>query len=164
MFTQRVAHRDPGGIVTLLESSDRTAPLRIAGRCALGARAPIVWLTVPGAWYDVGRFYDDRGNFTGFYTNILTPPDFHGPGEWSTTDLFLDVWQPVGEPPVLLDAVELDAAESQGVVEAAHATRAREEAARILSEARGGRWPPAAIVAWPLRRVAQALGLGSFRR
>lgn len=162
VFTQRVAHRDPRAIVTLLESADRSAPLRIAGRCALGARAPIVWLTVPGAWYDVGRFHDDRGTFTGFYTNILTPPDFHGPGEWSTTDLFLDVWQPIGAPPILLDVDELDAAVSQGTVDAADATRARAEAARILNEARDGRWPPAAILAWPLRRVARTLGLGRF--
>src|SRR5690625_7056866 len=58
----------------------------------LEAGAPAIWFTFPGLWHDIGRFYLLDDTFTGYYTNIMTPVEFHDPLRWSTTDLFLDHW------------------------------------------------------------------------
>ncbi|MFQ6045177.1 MAG: DUF402 domain-containing protein, partial [Gemmatimonadales bacterium] len=56
--------------------------------------APILWYVVPGAWHDIARFHLADGGFTGWYTNLATPVLMDG-DRWSSTDLFLDLWQPV---------------------------------------------------------------------
>lgn len=159
-FRQPVVHSGPAGIVTLLPAADRDRPLVIGGRVALENGSPIVWLTIPGASHDVGRFHTGAGDFTGFYTNVITPPDFTHPFAWSTTDLLLDVWQPVDGPARLLDEDELGEAVDRGLLAEPAARAARAEAGSILRAAREGTWPPPAIREWTLERALAAVGSG----
>jgi predicted RNA-binding protein associated with RNAse of E/G family len=155
-YRQPILQRDRRGILTLLPEARLRAPIRIDGRVVLDPGAPVVWLTVPDAWYDVGRFHTRAGEFTGFYTNILTPPAFHGPREWETEDLLLDVWLGAGGEVRVLDTGAFESAATAGEIDTETAARARAEAARIAKSAGGGRWPPAAIREWPLERALAA--------
>lgn len=152
-FEQRVVLRAPDCVITLFEHAAIERTMLIDNAIALEPGAPVVWFTFPGAWHDIGRFHTRAGEFTGLYANVLTPVDGIDTGEWSTTDLYLDLWQPHRGPARILDADELDAARTAGVIDAPLATRAQDEAARLLDSARAGAWPPAIVEAWPLERV-----------
>jgi predicted RNA-binding protein associated with RNAse of E/G family len=160
-FRQGIVQREPEGIVTFLAAAARSKPLVLGGRVVLENGSPIVWLTVPGACYDVGRFHTRDGEFTGYYTNILTPPEFAGPCEWSTTDLILDVWQAVDGAARLVDEDDFLEAVERGVLDESLARAARAEAGRILRAAGRGDWPPAPIREWTLARVRSVIGEGA---
>jgi predicted RNA-binding protein associated with RNAse of E/G family len=147
-------------VVTLMESTPLPRPKRIGDRVVLEPGSPVVWFTFEGAWHDIGAFHLADGSFTGWYANVLTPVDQHPPSldrwRWSTTDLCLDVWcGPDG--PMLLDEEELASALASGAVEADIGRRAREEAERLLGEARNDEWPPALVREWPLERARRVV-------
>lgn len=155
-FDQEVVARlENGCVVTFLASTRLPSPVRVDGRPVLEPGAPVVWFTYPGAWHDIGRFHLRDGTFTGLYANVLTPVRMD-PGEWETTDLFLDVWVSAGGDARLLDAEELRAAERSGCIAPALARRARAEGERLLALAAAGAWPPPEVAAWTLERVRAA--------
>src|SRR5262245_52687945 len=39
-------------------------------------------------WFDILAWFDEAGDFVGYYTDIATPSRRVGPGEYTTTDLF----------------------------------------------------------------------------
>ena len=150
VFDQRVVEVEPDGtVVTLSEAAPLTRPVTALGDVILDPGAPAVWFTFPGVWHDIGRFHRADGTFTGCYANILTPPRMQ-PGVWHTTDLFLDVWLPLDGSPVLLDEEEFEEARTRGLLDAATARRAREEADRLLRAADEGVWPPDTVARWTL--------------
>lgn len=133
-------------------------PSVIDGVTALESGSPIVWFTFPGAWHDVGRFHRADGTFTGLYANVLTPVDGVDGGDWSTTDLFLDVWIPAtGGTARILDEDELADAVERGWLDHATARQAREEAERLVNAATAGTWPPSVVHDWTLERARAAL-------
>lgn len=153
IFIQQLVRRSDDCIVTLLAHATITAPMRIDGVVVLEPRAPIVWLTFPGLWHDIGRFHTCAGEFTGYYANVLTPVEGLATPTWRTTDLFLDVWLPVRGAPRMLDADELADAQRLGWVDEPMAVRAAAEAAALVAAARAGTWPPPEARAWTLRRA-----------
>ena len=155
VFHQQLVHRTAGCIVTVLEHATIEEPVIVRDAIVLERGAPVVWFTFPGAWHDIGRFHTCRGDFTGFYANILTPVRFVSPKEWETTDLFLDVWLDA-RGTSLLDEDELEAAVRNGAVSAGDAIRARAEAAALLDGAAAGTWPPAICRRWTLERATSA--------
>lgn len=157
VFHQQLVERAPDLVVTYLDRTPMSTPLHVQDRVVLEDGAPVVWLTFPGAWHDIGRFHDRQGRFTGIYANILTPVEFLDDHTWSTTDLFLDVFvAPDGEAH-LLDADELAGAEAEGWIDAGLAMAARREADRLLALARAGHWPPPVVEQWTLERVRAGL-------
>ena len=171
VFEQAILHRPDGplpgdpaarhgrladGWVTFLPEAAIREPMTVDDTVVLEPGAPIVWLTFPGAWHDIGRFHTRDGRFTGYYANVLTPVRIEG-DDWHTTDLFLDVFLPHGGTPRILDAAELDHALAGGWVDAPTASRARAEADRIVAMAREGAWPPRLAVEWTLDRALDAL-------
>jgi predicted RNA-binding protein associated with RNAse of E/G family len=156
VFDQPIVHQRDDVIVTL------TDPLVVRGRPPEGAGpmletgSRVVWFTFPERWHDVGLFHGPHGSFRGYYTNILTPPHMDGT-TWHTTDLFLDVWCPVGRGAMLLDEDELERALALGQIGADLAGAARAEANRVLELARQGHWPPAVVREWTLERALQAV-------
>jgi len=159
IFRQRLVHRTPDVVVTLLQDTPMPRPLRVDGRTVLEDGAPAIWFTFPGAWHDVGRFHTPDGRFTGFYANILTPVRFLGPDEWETTDLFLDVFIDTAGGVHLLDEDELEAGLRDGAIAPDLAASARREADRLLRLARLGHWPPAVVRAWTLQRARAGRGV-----
>ena len=141
-------------IVTLSEAMEFDPPMRIDGHVALETGSSVVWFTFPGEWYDVGSFHLADGTFTGFYANVLTPPEIDG-RVWHTTDLYLDVWVSADGNVRLLDEDEFDEAVARGLVDKDTARRARDEADRLLTQARDGSWPPAVAREWSLKRAAR---------
>jgi predicted RNA-binding protein associated with RNAse of E/G family len=153
VFVQRLLLDTPEVKITLAESVPFDPPIRIEGRVALEAGSDAVWFTFPDLWHDIGRFHRADGEFTGIYANILTPTVFHPGGLWKTTDLFLDIWLNPDGRFTVLDEDQLRAAEEEGWVSPAEATRAREEVERIEIEFRAGRWPPDVVREWTLERA-----------
>lgn len=152
VFEQEVVLERPDVIVTLAESVRIGQPVRVGSRTVLEDGSDVVWFTFPGAWHDIGRFHDAAGRFTGYYANVLTPCEMEG-RTWRTTDLFLDVWKGADGRVELLDEAELHEALEAGLIDAATATRAREEADRLVRLAERGAWPPPVVRAWTLERA-----------
>ena len=164
VFTQRVVHRDPSVIVTLMDATPLARELRIGGRVVLEQGSPVVWFTFPGAWHDIGRFHLADGTFAGFYANILTPVEFLDEQRWRTTDLCLDVWLGTDGSCELLDVEELEAAVVTGAIDAGSAQQARAEADRLLAAARAARWPPEVVRRWTLDASRAAVAAGTPAR
>jgi predicted RNA-binding protein associated with RNAse of E/G family len=157
VFRQRLVTRSDDCIVTLMQRTPLRAPSYAGGHVILEPGAPVVWFTFPGAWHDIGRFHTAGGEFTGFYANLLSPVRFIGPLVWETTDLFLDVWFTPGSAPLLLDEDELDDALARAWLDAGTAATARAEAARLLTSAAAGAWPPPVTLHWTLERARAAI-------
>jgi len=126
---------------------------RVRGELAMEPGSDVVWFTFPGVWHDIGRFYLSDHTFSGFYANILTPPEFHEGGKWTTTDLFLDVWMSPRGQLTILDEDQFLTAVGSGVVQAEVAERALQELKDIRSAARVGQWPPPVVFEWDLERA-----------
>ncbi len=112
----------------------------------------MLWFLFPGKAWEVAAAYDADGELVGYYTNFIRPPRIE-PGRWHITDLFLDVWQPVGGDARLLDDDELEAAVAAGTIDAAEARSAENEAAAVMRAAEVGRWPPRIVKEYPLADV-----------
>lgn len=153
LFTQRVLHEGPDGIVTLARGVELPAPLTVAGEAILDPGADAVWFTFRGARHDIGRFHRADGSFTGWYANLLTPPVIEPGGIWRTTDLFLDLWMTPEGAIHRLDEEELDEAEARGWVSGEEAAGARAELDRIETLARAGEWPPPITRSWTRERA-----------
>jgi len=140
--------------VTLARFGDRShAPLVIGDEIALDGGAQAIWFTFPGLWHDIGIFHRLDGTPTGIYANMISPCLFGPGGVWETTDLFLDLWIPgktteEWDAIHLLDAEELNHAESLGSVSPDWARRARHEAGRLQTGFREGSWPPPIVTTW----------------
>ena len=142
-------------IVTLAEAINLDIPMIIDGRVALEPGSAVVWFTFPGAWHDIGSFHRADGTFTGFYANVITPLKIEK-HVWYTTDLYLDVWVTPNGTAKPLDEDEFEEAISHRLIDQPTADRAREEATRLLGEARRGVWPPPIVKEWTLEQ-AQAI-------
>ena len=146
--------------VTYLPRAGVSRPTVVEGCRVLDADSPVVWFTFPGAWHDVGRFHTPDGALTGCYANVLTPVRIERgePDRWWTTDLYLDVFRWPDGAAQLLDQDELDEAVREGWLEGELASRAGEEARRLLTAAREGRWPPPIVEEWTLERARAVAG------
>ena len=152
LFRQIVVAETADYVVTFLSAAALKRPVRAGGRVVLEPGAPVVWVTYPGRWHDVGRFHLADGTFTGFYANVLTPVVMEG-GRWETTDLALDVWLGADGAVEVLDRDELADALRSGRIDPAMAERAEEEAGMIEERARHGDWPPPEVLEWTLERA-----------
>ncbi len=156
VFHQRLVFDAADVKITFAERMESSAPMRIEGAVVMEEGSDLVWFTFPGLWHDIGRFHRADGTFTGYYANILTPPEIDG-DTWTTTDLYLDVWLPPGGEPVLLDEDEFDLALGKELLDPDVAPRAREEAERLMEAAASGTWPPLIVREWTLERVREEL-------
>lgn len=157
VFDQRVVLERDDVVVTLSEPLELAEPMTFQDGVLLEDGSLAVWFTFPDAWHDVGRFHRADGSFTGLYANVITPPVMDGP-VWHTTDLFLDVWWPRDGDPTLLDEDELETAMDEDHIDDATASRARDEAGRLLEWARDGTWPPDVVGEWTLERALETVG------
>jgi predicted RNA-binding protein associated with RNAse of E/G family len=158
VFEQKMVHDGGDHLVTLLEAAPLDRAVTVRGAPVLEPGAPVVWVTYPGLWYDVGRFHLRDGTFTGWYANVLTPVQVEGTC-WSTTDLCLDVWRPAdpdGEV-ALLDEGEFEAAVRREWIDAPTARRALDTAASLRACAEIGSWPLSHATEWTLERARAAL-------
>lgn len=158
LFVQTLVERTPEVVVTFMERTLLTRPVRAAGEIILESGSPAIWFTFPGLWHDIGLFHRADGGFTGIYTNILTPVHFLDPLSWETTDLFLDHWLDAAGNAMILDEDEFAHAIAEGWIDAETERRARAEADRIHELALTAAWPPPVVREWTLDRVLDQLG------
>lgn len=156
VFSQQVVARESDHVVTFLEAATVPKPVEVGGAVVLEPGAPVVWLTYPERWYDLGRFHLRDGTFTGYYANVLTPVRMEG-DRWETTDLCLDVWTGRDGAPALLDEDDFTLAVRSGWIDGFTAARARDTAAGLLARASLGAWPPEPAAEWTLERVRTRL-------
>ena len=150
-FRQELLHDGPDCRVTLMLVGPEIAPLKI-GEVELPTGSAVLWYLFPGTAWEVAAAYGPGGGLVGYYTNFIRPPRIE-PDRWHLTDLYLDVWQPHGGEPRLLDADELAAALDQGALDAEEARAVEDEASAVLRSARAGRWPPRIVREYPLADV-----------
>ena len=156
IYDQRVVLERDDVIITLSEPLDLSEPMLLDGSVMLERDSLALWFTFPGLWHDIGIFHTADGTETGLYANVLTPVEITG-DVWHTTDLYLDVWRPVGGSARVLDEDELAAALEAGHVDHDTAERARAEAASLHARAGDGSWPPPVVDEWSLTRALESL-------
>lgn len=158
-FVHRLVRRTPDVTILLMDAYGGPDVVH-DGRTVLESGGAGLWYVLPDAWYDIGRFFDPHGSWTGWYTNLCRPVEIR-PDAWYFVDLFLDLWQPAeGGPPTWLDADEYDAAVERGLL--SRADRAGVSAARqtVDRALRSAAWPPPSVPALSLdaaRREADGL-------
>jgi predicted RNA-binding protein associated with RNAse of E/G family len=101
-----------------------------------------LWFVFPGSWFDVGRFHRADGTLIGWYTNLCTPVVKRAT-TWSSTDLFLDLWQPREGAARWLDEDEFAEAVACRAIDDELIRHALAEQTRIASLLAGNSWPPA---------------------
>ena len=99
-YRQELLHDGDRLKITLLLLPPGSTPLKMGDAATLPVGSAVLWFTFPDAPYEVAACYDPAGDFAGYYTNLVRPPEL-GPGRWRITDLFLDVWQPPKGRPAL---------------------------------------------------------------
>lgn len=152
VFVQDLVVDEPSHKITLHDPSPLTAPLTIGDRIIYEPGAPIVWYVFPATWYDIGGFHLKDGTFTGYYVNLITPPDL-GMRAWTFYDLCLDLWIDAAGDFVVLDQDEFDEAVDSHWIDTESASRARHELDRLLHELAAGRFPPPLLRQYPLKLV-----------
>ena len=85
-----------------------------------------------GVPYIVTKFLDTNSQLVGVYCDISRPVEKTGDG-FSFTDIYLDVWQPAGENPAILDEAELIEAVGAGYISPDEADDARKTAASLVA-------------------------------
>jgi predicted RNA-binding protein associated with RNAse of E/G family len=156
IYENELVHAADNVTVTIMRATRLPRDATANGDVILQNGAPIVWFTFPHADHDIGRFHTRNGVFTGLYANILTPVEFISDREWSTTDLFLDLWIGKNDRQAqILDEDELADALARGWIDAPTAASARATAERLVQEYQRGTWPPAVVYDWPLERILE---------
>ena len=120
-------------------------PRREFGRVVVANGYLAVWFIFRKKWYDVGKFYDRTGKFTGYYCDIIRPVArlLSSPSKTSIiTDLFLDLWITPDGRYIILDEDQLDRAVARQTISPSLATRARKELRELVISTRAGYFPP----------------------
>jgi len=121
------------------------SPKRIFGRTAVSDRYLALWFIRRGKWYDIGKFYNKKGKFAGYYCDIIRPVAKLLSNASKTsiiTDLFLDLWIGADGRRLVLDEDELRIALAKHIISTRLARRARIELLTLLQAAQAGHFPP----------------------
>jgi predicted RNA-binding protein associated with RNAse of E/G family len=123
-------------------------PRREFGRVVVAKGYIAEWFIFRGKWYDIGKFYDRRRRFTGYYCDIIRPVSKLLTDAANTaiiTDLFLDLWiTPEGQS-LVLDEDEMQRALSKHIISTTLGKRARTELKVLIQLTKSGRFPPASV-------------------
>jgi predicted RNA-binding protein associated with RNAse of E/G family len=123
-------------------------PRREFGRVVVANGYLAVWFIFRGKWYDVGKFYDRKLRFRGYYCDIIRPISrlLSNPAKTSIiTDLFLDLWITPEGKYVVLDEDELERALAKHTISRSLARQARRELRLLIQSTKSGHFPPASV-------------------
>ena len=112
-----------------------------------------IWFIFKRKWFDVGKFYDRNGLFTGYYCDIIRPVARLLSSASKTsiiTDLFLDLWINRDGVCVVLDEDQLEHAIARHFISRSLAARARKEISALVRATRAGYFPPKAVKGFQL--------------
>ena len=123
-------------------------PRRHFGKIVVANGYLAIWFIFSRKWYDVGKFYDLNGKFTGYYCDIIRPIARLLASASKTsiiTDLFLDLWIGSDGRCLVLDEDQLERAVVKHTISASLAMRARKELETLIRVTKGGYFPPKTI-------------------
>ena len=112
-----------------------------------------IWFIFKRKWFDVGKFYDRNGIFTGYYCDIIRPVArlLSSPSKTSIiTDLFLDLWINRDGACTVLDEDQLKHAIARRFISRSLAARARNQISVLVRATNAGHFPPKAVKAFQL--------------
>ena len=139
----------------MMESELHVArPVRVRGNIIANNGYLAIWFVFRNKWYDIGKFYDRKRRWIGYYCDIVNPVGklLSIPSRTSViTDLFLDLWITPRQECYILDVGELQAALTRNHISRPMAQKARKQITNLIRLVRQGRFPPKAVrVAKPL--------------
>jgi len=105
---------------------------------------PIVYFEFVGKWFNVVKIWNKRGEHTGYYCDIVTPPRFSD--NWlELTDLFLDLWVSPDLRYKILDEDEFEEAFQKGWITEKLHKKAREELQKLIRKVENKKFPPTVV-------------------
>jgi len=120
-------------------------PIRVMGHVIADKGYLAIWFIFRGKWYDIGKFYDRKGNWIGYYCDIIKPVRklLSAPSRTSViTDLFLDLWITPDGRTFILDEDELEEAVKKHYVSPPLAHLARTHMRYLTRSVQRRRFPP----------------------
>jgi predicted RNA-binding protein associated with RNAse of E/G family len=152
IFRQDLVVDEPHVKITLHDPSTIGAAISVGDQLVFEPEAPIVWFVYPEGWYDFGRFHLRDGTFTGYYVNLIAPPQLEG-SVWTMHDLCLDLWLEPDGVFHILDQDEFHEAVDRGWIDSVTAHRARDELNRVIDSIGKGSFPGDWVESHDLERV-----------
>ena len=123
-------------------------PRRDSGTVIVAGGYNAVWFIFRRKWYDVGKFYDQNGRFTGYYCDIIRPVARLLSSASKTsiiTDLFHDLWISRDGRCLVLDEDQLERAIAKHIISIPLAARARRELETLIRSTKTGYFPPMTV-------------------
>lgn len=145
-FQQVLLYVDEDVIVTS-QRIKPSSPIVQNGETVLGENFTAVWFVFIGLWYDIGKIYNLKNEWTGYYCDIMKPVnrgiDVAGkPNYFEITDLFLDLWINPDSSYEIQDEDEFEAAIRDGAIDSELAEKAWNVLDILIAEVAAGTFPP----------------------
>ena len=141
-FQQRLLYMDEQVIVTS-QRVKPSSPIIQKGETVLDADFATIWFVFTGLWFDVGRVYNLKDEWTGYYCDIMTPVERRVDARgaltcFEITDLFLDLWINRDGSYEVQDEDEFAAAVDAGAIDGELARSARSALSGLIVEVEAG--------------------------
>lgn len=131
-----------------------THSIEFDGKMVSQAGFPITYFELVGKWFSIVNVRNLRGEHTGYYCDITTPPKLLKDGSIEITDLFLDLWVSPDLRYRVLDQDELEEALKKGWISEQLHARAKRELKKLVASVETKDFPPR-----PVRQLEQRLKL-----
>jgi GrpB-like predicted nucleotidyltransferase (UPF0157 family)/predicted RNA-binding protein associated with RNAse of E/G family len=131
-----------------------THSIEFDGKIVSQAGFPITYFELIGKWFNVVKVRNLRGEHTGYYCDIATPPKLLKDGSVEITDLFLDLWVSPDLRYRVLDQDELEEALKEGWVSRQLYAIAKRELKKLVALVEMKDFPPR-----PVRQLERRLKL-----
>ncbi len=138
-FKQQLLYEDDETIVTSQRITP-SSPIILNGETVLGDNFTAVWFVFAGYWYDIGKIYNLKNEWTGYYCDIIKPVK-RQEGIFEIVDLFLDLWISPDGTYVIQDEDEFEHAVRNGDISKELAKQARNALTKLISEVESGNFP-----------------------
>ena len=142
-FKQKLLYEDENVIVTSQRITP-SSPIIIDGETVLGDNYTAVWFVFTGLWYDIGKIYNLKDEWTGYYCDIIKPVH-REVGTFEIVDLFLDVWVSPDNSFEIQDEDEFETAVRKGDITPELAEQARKAMSELILTIETGHFPSAFV-------------------
>ena len=144
-FQQLLLYEDADVIVTAQRVKPSSAII-LNGKTVLADDFIAVWFVFTGLWYDVGKIYNLKHEWTGYYCDIMMPVK-RSKTQFEITDLFLDLWISPDGSYEIQDEDEFAEAIRHGVIDTELAKSAQNALDALIAEVESGKFPRQHVIA-----------------
>lgn len=146
-------HEDNDALVTAFYDGDLPRPIVAGGRTVVEGSFYGITYFLWDRWYNVIRVYDEGLEFSGYYSDVMTPVQ----KTWTVvraTDLFLDLFVFPDGTYSVEDESEFERAVAKGTIDEGIQRKARETMDELVGMARAGTYPPECVRRFPTDPVS----------